>query len=93
MRSPSDNTVPALTHSNRRPVTLAQLRERPTVTVQMAGAVLGIERTAAYAAVRRGDIPSLKIGRRVVVPTVPLLRMLGADQPLTGGEPELKDFP
>jgi hypothetical protein len=47
------------------------------VSVIVAGALLGLSRQAAYDAVGRGDIPSLKIGRRLVVPVAPLRRMLG----------------
>lgn len=31
---------------------------------------LGIGRNAAYAAVQRGEIPSRRIGRRIIVPRV-----------------------
>jgi excisionase family DNA binding protein len=41
---------------------------RLTVTVEEAGTLLGISRTLAYDLVRRGEIPSLRLGRRVVVP-------------------------
>ncbi|MCC5948111.1 MAG: helix-turn-helix domain-containing protein [Nitriliruptoraceae bacterium] len=60
-------------------MTLDELREHTTVTVAEAGAVLGLSRNAAYAAVKAGEIPSLTFGRRVVVPVPALLRMLGAD--------------
>lgn len=52
-------------------------REQPTVSVTVAGRLLGLGRSAAYEAANRGDIPTLRIGRRMVVPTVPVLRMLG----------------
>ena len=82
MRTPPEPTTSDPTHSKRpRPWTLAELRAQPTITVEVAGAALGIERSSAYTAVRRGEIPSLRVGRRLVVPTVPLLRMLGADGP------------
>jgi excisionase family DNA binding protein len=51
----------------------------PTLTVPEAAAVLGISRAAAYAAVQRGDIPSIRIGHRLVVSTVALWRMLGLE--------------
>lgn len=53
--------------------------ERPTVTVDEAAQILGISRSSAFSAVRRGDIPSLQIGRRLVVPTAALRRMLQLD--------------
>lgn len=43
-------------------------RERLTLTVEEAADVLGISRSLAYELVRRGDIPSLHLGRRIVVP-------------------------
>lgn len=55
------------------------LTGRLTIDVALAGRVFGLGREAAYAAVKRGDIPSLRIGRRLVVPTGPLRRMLGMD--------------
>jgi excisionase family DNA binding protein len=49
---------------------------RITLTVEEAGALLGISRTLAYELVRRGEIPSLRLGRRVVVPVRALEAML-----------------
>jgi len=39
-----------------------------TYTVTEAADLLGISRSSAYECVRRGEIPSLTLGRRVVVP-------------------------
>ena len=50
-----------------------------TITVDQAGRVLGLAKSTAYDAVYRGDIPSLRIGRRIMVPVHELLRMLGID--------------
>ena len=55
-----------------------ELRSRLTITVDEAAAALGLGRTATYDAVRRGEIPSVRLGRRVLIPTGPLLEMLGA---------------
>ena len=52
---------------------------RETVSVERAGQIVGISRTAAYAAVARGDLPSLRIGRRVVVPRKALDRLLAGE--------------
>jgi excisionase family DNA binding protein len=49
----------------------------PTLTVEHAGRLCGIGRNAAYEAVAAGELPGVRIGRRWVVPTVPLLRLLG----------------
>ena len=50
--------------------------ERQTVTVEEAAQVLGISRSTAYEAVRRGELPVIRIGRRYVVPRLALERML-----------------
>ncbi len=42
--------------------------ERMTLSVEEAAGVLGISRALAYELVRRGELPRLRLGRRVVVP-------------------------
>lgn len=42
-----------------------------------AAKVLDLSRGSAYAAVRRGDIPVLRFGSRVVVPVAKLLELVG----------------
>ena len=55
--------------------------ESATITVDQAGQALGICRNAAYAAAQRGEIPVIRIGRRLLVPKVAFERMLaGAGQ-------------
>ena len=56
--------------------TWSQPAERQTLTVEEAARVLGIGRSAAYIAARRGDLPAIRIGRRYVIPRVALERML-----------------
>lgn len=53
--------------------------ERRTYTVDEAGELLGIGRNTAYEAARRGEIPTIKIGRRLLVPRAALERMLAGD--------------
>ncbi|MGH9235612.1 MAG: helix-turn-helix domain-containing protein [Acidimicrobiales bacterium] len=43
-------------------------RQRLTMTVEEASEALGISRSLAYVLVRRGELPSLRLGRRIVVP-------------------------
>jgi len=52
-------------------------RLRPTVTVEQTGEILGIGRNSAYDAVTAGTIPSIRVGRRIVVPVAQLRRLLG----------------
>lgn len=49
----------------------------PTLTVEEAGDLLGISRFAAYQAVRSGELPVLHLGRRLLVPSAELQRLLG----------------
>jgi hypothetical protein len=71
------------TKQNERPtLTLADLRDgtRATVTVPEASGVLGLSPWVGYQAAQRGEIPTLRIGRRLVVPVPALLRMLDGEQ-------------
>lgn len=50
-------------------------------SVVEAGRILGLGRSAAYEAVRRGDIPAIRIGKRIVVSRARLASMLGEEAP------------
>ena len=50
-----------------------------TVSVPTAGRLLSLGRDAAYAAAARGEIPTLRLGRRLVVPVPRLLALIGAN--------------
>jgi len=47
-----------------------------TISVREAGKRLGIGRDASYAAAKRGDIPTIKLGRLVRVPIKALDKVL-----------------
>ena len=49
----------------------------PTLSVEQAGAMLGIPRATAYRAAASGQLPTFRIGRRLLVPTARLLDLLG----------------
>jgi hypothetical protein len=54
--------------------------ERPWVSVPEGGHLLaGLGRSASYEAARRGDLPVLRIGGRLVVPVAALRRLLQLD--------------
>jgi excisionase family DNA binding protein len=46
------------------------------VTVTEAAEILGISRTLAYELARTGQLPSLRLGRRLVVPRAALVSLL-----------------
>ena len=49
---------------------------RKTISVEEAGRRLGISRNSAYEACKNGQIPTIRIGRLLLVPIVPFERML-----------------
>ncbi|MFH1330241.1 MAG: helix-turn-helix domain-containing protein [Actinomycetota bacterium] len=60
------------------------------LTVSETARLLRISRGAAYEAIRTGQIPHLRIGRRILVPTALLMRLLGAE---TEGGPAITGPP
>jgi excisionase family DNA binding protein len=57
--------------------------ERQTVTVEEAATILGVGRNKPYEAARSGEIPTIRIGKRLLVPLVALERLLAVGvQPL-----------
>ena len=51
--------------------------ERLTLTVPEAAELLGVGRGTCYEAVRRGDIPSVRVSNRIVIPRARLMALLG----------------
>jgi len=47
-----------------------------TLTIAEAAAQLGVSPAAAYAAARNGELPSLRLGKRVLVPRDAFERLL-----------------
>jgi excisionase family DNA binding protein len=70
----NDSTSGATTenHSNGSPA------RSITVTVEQAAELLGISRTTAYQCVRDGVIPSVRLRRRILIPTQALDRLLSS---------------
>ena len=66
--SEEDMTVAGLPHHMDLPGLLK---------VEQASALMGISRSAAYRAVAAGDLPSVRFGCRLYVPTARLLELLG----------------
>lgn len=60
-------------------ITLESIRGRATITVPEAGELLSLSRDSAYRAAAAGQIPTLRLGRRIVVPVARLLALLGQD--------------
>jgi excisionase family DNA binding protein len=54
-------------------------QDRLTVTIAEAAQMLGIGRNAAYEAAKKGQIPTIRIGHRLLVPAAALERMLSGN--------------
>ena len=67
-------------------------RELPlTLRVEKAARLVGLGRSSMYAAIKRGEFASMRIGGRIVVLTLPLLRRMGLDAALVGdGDDEVR---
>jgi excisionase family DNA binding protein len=57
--------------------TLQTSHKRLVYTVAEAGNPLGISRAFAYELVARGELPVIRLGRRLLVPKVALLALVG----------------
>lgn len=59
-------------------MTIDEALARPTISVPDAGRLFfGLGRNAAYNAAKSGQIPTIEIGGRFLVPVVPLAEKLG----------------
>jgi excisionase family DNA binding protein len=47
------------------------------LSVEQAGMLLGISRRSAYRAANKGELPTLRMGRRLLVPTAQLMTLMG----------------
>jgi excisionase family DNA binding protein len=51
---------------------------RRTISVEEAATVLGISRGSAYANVKTGAIPTIRLGKRLLVPKAALEKLLAS---------------
>lgn len=64
----------------REPTSTDRTQQRATYTVDEAAELLGIARHTAFQAAARGEIPTIRIGRRLLVPRHRLERLLDGDR-------------
>jgi excisionase family DNA binding protein len=57
-------------------------QKRLTLTVEEAGRILGISRGLAYQMAREGRIPTIRFGKRLVVPKWAIQNLLQEPQPV-----------
>jgi len=63
-------------------ISLDAIASRSIITVEEAASLLGIGRSAAYDAARRGQLPTRRLGRRLFVPVPAFLAWLGSTSDL-----------
>jgi excisionase family DNA binding protein len=51
---------------------------RRTRTVEEAAQILGISRASAYAAAKTGELPTIRLGNRLLVPDAALEKLLAS---------------
>lgn len=56
--------------------------QRAVFTVREVAKILGVGRNTLYEALRRGELPALRIGRRVLIPAAWLERILSGETEL-----------
>ena len=61
---------------NATALEVSEIMGQPTCSVEEAAKVLHIGRTQAYRAVKAGQIRSIRIGKRVLVPTSAIRQLL-----------------
>lgn len=61
-------------------MTVGREDERKTISVDEAAKRLGIGRNSAYEAAHRGELPVVKIGKRLLVPTAAFERLLAGEK-------------
>jgi excisionase family DNA binding protein len=64
--------------TNTEQVVPAKADIRLVVTIAEAAELLGISRALAYELAARGELPIIRLGRRMVVPRARLLALVGA---------------
>lgn len=64
---------------------------RQTMTVDEAAAILGISRAKAYECARTGELPSIRLGRRVLIPAAALARLLQPSGDDEAASPRMSD--
>jgi len=60
--------------------------ESLTVSVDTAGRMLGISLPTAYKLIHTGELPSVRLGKRILVPRVQIERLLNGQKDRTNDE-------
>lgn len=58
------------------PIMEEKFEEKLVLTVDEAAKLLGVSRPTAYQGVERGEIPSIRVGKRILIPRAALEKMM-----------------
>jgi len=58
---------------------LKRLRSEPTISIPEYARLVGVSRASGYTYAREGQVPTIRVGKRVRVPSAHALRQLGLD--------------
>ncbi len=85
--STGTNEVASADSADRLPVGDAT-RERLAVSVDEAARLLGVSKDLVYDLIARGELPAIRLGRRLVVALISLQELLAGQPDRTGVAPE-----
>jgi excisionase family DNA binding protein len=77
VRSDDDHLPEAAAQQVESPPTSPAGSDRLVLTVDEAAYLLNISRGLAYELVARGELPAIRLGRRIVIPRVAMEELLG----------------
>ncbi|MBS4103884.1 excisionase family DNA-binding protein [Tsukamurella paurometabola] len=66
-------------NDTRRDLEWLRRSSAATLSRPEAAEVMGVDTRTLGRGIESGDIPAIRVGRRVLIPREPLLRLLGAD--------------
>ena len=76
--------TPNNTYVNKKRAGVTKMEnDKLTLTVDETAKCLGIGRNSAYEAVARGEIPVIKVGKRLLLPKAALEKLLNCNQTRT----------
>lgn len=59
---------------------------RATITLKEAAEICGVDRRTFAKGVEEGSVPSIRLGRRIIIPKMPFIKLLKGEEFLTHEE-------
>jgi excisionase family DNA binding protein len=58
---------------------ISELLRQPTLTPEQVSRIFGLSRNGTYDAIKRGEIASVRLGKKILVPTAVIRKMLSIE--------------